>query len=303
MSSDICKGSRDVVSDIMGFFANNTHLDFPPRFLFFIDTSPSSSHRSVFNSFLKTRPPGGVALWVMIALLGLLLIVVAAMWLNNRCRLRKPIRRFAHKEAVVELHSSSSQEGLVAVDEVSPLLSPQQRNRVLPRDVSFENLGLRLYSSGAIVLEGVTGVLRNSQVTAVMGPSGSGKTTFLSALAGRVSYGALVGKTFLNGREVALPRFQRSIGFVPQEDVMYRDLTVRETLMFAALAKGDHDLSLGDASYHVDQGMVCGEGGLCSFFFFGFFLFFFFSLSLSLSLINSDAHSWSYGTSTPSNRR
>ena len=37
------------------------------------------------------------------------------------------------------------------------------------RDVSFENAGSRRYSTGGIVLEVLTGVLRTSQVTAVMG--------------------------------------------------------------------------------------------------------------------------------------
>lgn len=99
-----------------------------------------------------------------------------------------------------------------------------------PFDVSFENLGLVLHN-GNTVLDGVTGTLKAGEVTAILGPSGSGKTTFLTALAGRATYGKLVGKTFLNGREVFLPRYQRLIGFVPQEDVMVRELTVRETLM------------------------------------------------------------------------
>ena len=40
--------------------------------------------------------------------------------------------------------------------------------------IDFEGLGLRLRSSGKLVLAGVTGQLRAACLTAIMGPSGAG---------------------------------------------------------------------------------------------------------------------------------
>lgn len=62
-----------------------------------------------------------------------------------------------------------------------------------------------------------------------MGPSGAGKTTFLSILAGKVA--KTEGSIRVNGKEQTLSLWKRLIGFVPQEDVMLSELTVREILM------------------------------------------------------------------------
>lgn len=54
------------------------------------------------------------------------------------------------------------------------------------------------------------------------------QTTFLTTLAGRASYGTMEGKIYLNGKEDNLARYPKLVGFVPQEDVMHRNLTVEE---------------------------------------------------------------------------
>lgn len=71
---------------------------------------------------------------------------------------------------------------------------------------------------------------------AIMGSSGAGKTTLLNVLAGRVATGDIEGEILVNSR----PRGQnwkRVVGYVEQDDVMYRTLTVRETITFAALLR------------------------------------------------------------------
>jgi len=96
-------------------------------------------------------------------------------------------------------------------------------------DIRFENLGLQLKEgSKAHVLAGVTGELRHGHVCAVMGPSGAGKTTFLTALCGKASYGNLTGEVFINEVPGLLTdaKYKHLVGFVPQEDIMMRDLSV-----------------------------------------------------------------------------
>ncbi|CAK9231345.1 unnamed protein product [Sphagnum troendelagicum] len=68
-----------------------------------------------------------------------------------------------------------------------------------------------------------------------MGPSGSGKTTLLNALAGRL-HKNLSGTISFNGLSFS-SSLKRRMGFVTQDDVMFPMLTVRESLLFAALLR------------------------------------------------------------------
>eukprot|EP00004_Rigifila_ramosa_P017043 TRINITY_DN4105_c0_g1_i1.p1 TRINITY_DN4105_c0_g1~~TRINITY_DN4105_c0_g1_i1.p1 ORF type:complete len:1713 (+),score=349.96 TRINITY_DN4105_c0_g1_i1:412-5139(+) len=105
-------------------------------------------------------------------------------------------------------------------------------------EFQVENLGLKLKGSGHPVLQGVYGTIKASSVTAVMGPSGAGKTTFLTTLAGKAYYGEMTGKILVNGvEEKNLNRFKRVMGFVPQEDIMLRMMSVFEILMFSAATR------------------------------------------------------------------
>jgi len=65
-----------------------------------------------------------------------------------------------------------------------------------------------------------------------MGPSGAGKTTFLNVLMGKVKRTG--GSLFINGKEEEISKFKKVIGYVPQEDVMIRELTVKENIAFSA---------------------------------------------------------------------
>ena len=70
-----------------------------------------------------------------------------------------------------------------------------------------------------------------------MGPSGAGKTTFMNALSGRATYGRTTGKIYINGLPNNVANLSNLVGFVPQEDTMHRELTVRETLKSYALLR------------------------------------------------------------------
>ena len=69
----------------------------------------------------------------------------------------------------------------------------------------------------------------------LMGPSGSGKTTLLTALSGRVPQCknmTLRGSVLINGTPLA--DYATPIGYVPQDDMFYSQMTVRETLTMTA---------------------------------------------------------------------
>ncbi|KAJ3277862.1 hypothetical protein HDU76_010140, partial [Blyttiomyces sp. JEL0837] len=98
-------------------------------------------------------------------------------------------------------------------------------------DFQFHDLSLKL-SNGKSVLQGVTGEIKAGRLTCVMGPSGAGKTTFMNVLMGKVNRTG--GELKINGVVAEMPNFRKIIGYVPQEDIMLRELTVREILLYSA---------------------------------------------------------------------
>ncbi|KAB1215069.1 ABC transporter G family member 26 [Morella rubra] len=82
------------------------------------------------------------------------------------------------------------------------------------------------------ILKGITGSIGPGEILALMGPSGSGKTTLLKVIGGRL-LDDVEGKITYNGIPYNAA-IKRRIGFVTQDDVLFPQLTVEETLVFAA---------------------------------------------------------------------
>mmetsp|Transcript_12317 Transcript_12317/g.26589 ORF Transcript_12317/g.26589 Transcript_12317/m.26589 type:complete len:1041 (+) Transcript_12317:146-3268(+) len=140
------------------------------------------------------------------------------------------------------------------VSAIAPLLGPKYDpktnhlklfSKVKPKvSIAFRELCLTL-KSGATILKNVTGEFKHSKLYAVMGPSGAGKSTFFNTLTGSAaSYGTITGTVTINGQEgVNLSAYKDVVGFVPQDDIVHEDLTVRENLAFAAYLKLDKKVS------------------------------------------------------------
>ena len=115
------------------------------------------------------------------------------------------------------------------------------------------HLGKKL-PSGKTLLDDISFSVYPGEVVALMGPSGAGKTALLECLTGKRQ--PTKGKVYLNGESLHKnwSTFRHSIGYVPQEDVMHRDLTVYETLYFAAKMRLPRDLpeeTIVDTVEHV----------------------------------------------------
>lgn len=84
------------------------------------------------------------------------------------------------------------------------------------------------------LLDGVDFTVFSGEVVAVVGPSGSGKTTLLNAITGVAP--ADVGEVFLDGEAFheLLAADESVVGIVPQDDVIHAELTVEESLQYAA---------------------------------------------------------------------
>ncbi|GIL69196.1 hypothetical protein Vretifemale_158 [Volvox reticuliferus] len=90
--------------------------------------------------------------------------------------------------------------------------------------------------SSAAVLECVNGRFEDARLSAILGPSGCGKSSLLTLLAGRDAHWPLNdGVILINGVKAVSPRDLKYVtGFVPQDDILYPELTVGEMINFSA---------------------------------------------------------------------
>ncbi|OAY55292.1 ABC transporter G family member 26 isoform X2 [Manihot esculenta] len=85
------------------------------------------------------------------------------------------------------------------------------------------------------ILKGITGSIGPGEILALMGPSGSGKTTLLKIIGARLTDNVKGSITYNDIPYNAA--LKRRIGFVTQDDVLFPQLTVEETLVFAAFLR------------------------------------------------------------------
>ncbi|KAJ3149950.1 hypothetical protein HDU89_003406 [Geranomyces variabilis] len=140
--------------------------------------------------------------------------------------------------------------------DVSHLVTAYRRalgDQQLALHFRYEDLGLEIKARGVTktVLKDVSGEIVPGRMTAIMGPSGAGKTTFMSVLMGKVS--RTTGSLFINGAEGEMKKFQKIIGFVPQDDIMLRELTVRENILHAARVRCPSAWTASEVETFADQ--------------------------------------------------
>ncbi len=137
-------------------------------------------------------------------------------------------------------------------------------DRIEQRDyrgnVALEARGVAVDVPGRRLVEGVSLTLYPSELVGLMGPSGAGKTTLMSALNGYARPSA--GAVLFNGQDLyaAYDQFRMHIGYVPQDDIMHRDLTVRQALYYTARLRLPRDM--GDAAIHARIDEVLAQLGL-----------------------------------------
>ena len=87
---------------------------------------------------------------------------------------------------------------------------------------------------------------------ALVGGSGAGKTTLLQALCG---INQAQGQVLINGTDLYnhFDLFRSIIGFVPQDDIIHRELTVYSALRYAALLRLPPDTTAEEIETRIDQ--------------------------------------------------
>lgn len=101
------------------------------------------------------------------------------------------------------------------------------------------------------LLDNVSGYCAPGSLTALMGESGAGKTTLLNTLAQR-NVGIITGDMLVNGKPIDAS-FERRTGYVQQQDVHVKEMTVRESFQFAARMRRPQSIPESEKLAYVEK--------------------------------------------------
>ncbi|HSI70851.1 MAG TPA: FHA domain-containing protein [Gillisia sp.] len=92
----------------------------------------------------------------------------------------------------------------------------------------------KVYPNGKVGLQPLSLNIKTSSFIALMGPSGCGKSTLLKCLNGENP--ATSGEVYIHGLSLNknFNLIKKKIGYVPQDDIIHKELTVYKTLYYAA---------------------------------------------------------------------
>jgi ABC-type multidrug transport system ATPase subunit/pSer/pThr/pTyr-binding forkhead associated (FHA) protein len=120
-------------------------------------------------------------------------------------------------------------------------LSLSGKVRDLSREVAIRTERIvKQFDNGKIGLHECSFEIPAKTLLAVMGPSGCGKSTLLKALNGDSPPSS--GRVYISGLELNehYDYIKTQIGYVPQDDIVHRELTVEQSLFYAAKLRLEH---------------------------------------------------------------
>ncbi|PIE22130.1 MAG: ABC transporter [Planctomycetota bacterium] len=98
----------------------------------------------------------------------------------------------------------------------------------------------------AIALRGVSFEVPSGQVLGFLGPNGAGKSTTMKIITGYLT--ATSGKVIVDGLDASEHALEvrRKVGYLPENNPLYRDMRVDDYLRFAGKIRGMRGARLGD---------------------------------------------------------
>jgi ABC-type multidrug transport system ATPase subunit/pSer/pThr/pTyr-binding forkhead associated (FHA) protein len=105
------------------------------------------------------------------------------------------------------------------------------------------------------LLDDVSLSIMPNEFVGLLGPSGAGKSTFMDALNGMRP--ASSGSVLINNLDLYqnLDAIKQSIGYVPQDDIIHRELTVYRTLYYVAKLRLSGDVSRSEIDQIINEVM------------------------------------------------
>jgi ABC transport system ATP-binding/permease protein len=103
------------------------------------------------------------------------------------------------------------------------------------------------------LLDDIDLTIKPNEFVGLLGPSGAGKTTLMDALNGMRR--ASSGQVLVNNLDLYqhLDSLKQSIGYVPQEDIIHRELTVYRTLYYVARLRLSRDITRQEIDQIVNE--------------------------------------------------
>lgn len=119
----------------------------------------------------------------------------------------------------------------------------------------FSDLKFQPKKASKPILSEVTGKIDRGSLWGVMGASGAGKSTFVNVLMGKQAYTG--GVTKINGVAGDIKKYKKIIGYVPQDDIVLPELTVRENILHSARIRLPSNWGESQIQKHVDTLISC----------------------------------------------
>lgn len=142
----------------------------------------------------------------------------------------------AHKEAgsqPIVARASSSTVDRAARQELARSLESQKSLALPEGEVLLSTRGLVKVYDGRAVVNGVDIYVRPGEIVGLLGPNGAGKTTTFYMIVGLVP--PFDGTVLFEGHDVTRrPMYERArlgMGYLPQEESIFRKLTVEQNIM------------------------------------------------------------------------
>lgn len=134
--------------------------------------------------------------------------------------------------------------------------------------LTCSGLNRTLLNSNRELLKDIHLQLQPGTLAAIIGPSGSGKSTLLKALGNREPIGAGVSKS----GQIRLGEFdlqgsfeqiKKLIAFVPQQEILFEDLKLRDALMYSAALRLPEDTTSIELTNQVEQVLATVSLTMC----------------------------------------
>lgn len=142
-----------------------------------------------------------------------------------------PVPAAKNVEQAPEKTPEPKPEPSVVVDEPRPAPSPEKPAQ--SGTLLLDTQGLKKVYDGRAVVNGVDINVRPGEIVGLLGPNGAGKTTSFYMIVGLVPPNG--GRVIFNGKDVTnMPMYKRArvgMGYLPQEESIFRKLTVEENIM------------------------------------------------------------------------
>ena len=120
------------------------------------------------------------------------------------------------------------------------------------REIGLNAVALRQQVTDTVnLLQDISFSIRPQEFVAVVGGSGAGKSTLLGALSGLKP--ATAGSVLLNGSPLYenFSAFRTTLGYVPQDDILHKELPVERALQYAAALRLPDDTSKEERNARV----------------------------------------------------